>query len=344
MLLEKENHGDENFKRFIKSFRTPYESKIYGDQEYYIRNVNRDRKDRDYWKYFFKYDSFSEKRVERVEYDSYSGRVEYNGDISISRDYDENVYVDKFEIYRRGLDSFIDEEYRFLEYCRFTVKRVYDFCKSCIEDYTKACRYPKADLITVFDVVRKYVEDYHFECNDYYAIEARKVTVDLMKKYLRVNHPWGYTENVDDHEIWYPFISTIIGPEEEAFTDEWKKTHKKLNNEYWLQREEIHFKYMEREMKRREYEDNVAFRERMIRKNPLKSAAFFVPLFGLIAVIIFLTIFLIAKGPASTESTFAIIVCIPIFAIFLGFLIKKLKEYGTYKFYLNKKIEKPDLD
>lgn len=206
--------------------------------------------------------------------DHYSGWADINGNVTLTH-YTHDSSDSNVDIFRRDLTSLNDEILRYAEYCRLTViyvlKRL-NYEKDMSEKNGKS-KYQEA--LAWHSYVKSLKND-RLDNDPKYAINAKRSIVPVMKL-LKEEHPC-----LGNQVVWYKFVSSVVSPEEIALEESYKSAKKKIDNEYWLRREELHFAYLEAELakiKKLDYYKEVSVKAQ---KKAVKKFWFVASIIGLV--------------------------------------------------------------
>lgn len=267
MLIKSNNYEKNDFKYFVEyELWHENESKIYGAYEYFVNG------------YFGHYANTI--RIHDISSTgTYSGTVDGAGNVSLRENYSSDYY--NVEVYRRDLNSLNDELLRYAEYCRHWVTCLHEYLNRQIENYENTGKYDNPQVPEMYDAVHCLISE-KLNTDPAYAVECKK-KVERFYKILGYSHPWYNGEYV-----WYHFVSSITSEEEQELINFYNKSKKKKDNTFWAKREELHFKYLDRQLSSNPNLNFTSVKpsEHTNKKNPLKS-------FWFIASIIAITFYVL---------------------------------------------------
>lgn len=147
-------------------------------------------------------------------------------------------------LFRRDLTSINDEILRYAEYCRYWVETLYNYVADQVKKYPDTGVYDYPEIPNIYAQMKKEVICRKLNTDPKYAIEAKK---QIEKYYPMVgeNHPWYNKE-----PVWYTFYNDTLSPEEIELKEFYEKKKKKMDDDYWLKREELHFKYLDEQLEK----------------------------------------------------------------------------------------------
>lgn len=333
-----------NFDKFIKGidfdegqcFLDGYkiereESVIYGNYEY-IGGIQAG-----YFGHLYK-----EWTSEKTEYigGGYSGEVDSFGHVTLTQDVDTYTTKTKHTILRRDLCSLEDEILRYAEYCVRYIWSARPYINNIIKNNDGAGIKTDPEIFRIKDFIDSV--DFTRTYKDYlYAIRTKKVIATSCERFFDTsfNVPVGNNETYD-----YPFISSVMAPDEEAFIKKYGK--KRRDNAFVETRKKLHFEYLEEMAEqldidfynKQKYEVEKLRKERkFVGRNPLKGFWFIASIIWVIFFSIFGTYVIVTgiqKGNIKTDfnslgGNILALICALLPGIIIFFV--SLKKHKAYK-------------
>ena len=315
MIAETKNYENEDFGKFIASLnRRQNISGIYGRYEYSVTG---------FFRHFYQEVAITYQNDETI----YEGWVDENGHVSLtenSRNIGRTVRV-----YRRDTSSLNDEILRFAEYFRYWAVVIYNHARKLLHNDNQKGYLTNKHLPEIVNTLEPYINNPRINTDPLFCIYAGKKARFFSMNYLNIKHPW--LDNGDP--LWYVFFDNVsIGPEERAFINGYKK---KKGDDYWIEREGLHFKYLEEQAQKMhldygdvstttaEADNNVQPRAR----NPLRTFWFVV---SCVALILFPIVAMALASNNAPNAFYPFLLSLPCLVLGLPIYIVKLNSYRRY--------------